>query len=296
MQRRKELEAEYTNPFTMAATALSPAESALSYASFLSVLSQLSILNSDAPLLGQATAVATTTSPYSISPTPTPTPSTPSPTNNQAEESQPSTSSPTTYTGYGKPTSTNGVVGVATSTPVDFNTGDNSGWENMEKGTHVGVILSIIAGIVLIVALSFWFCCGGRAWWSRKHDHHTDAGGLPLYTVRNGRNTQAGVHRPGNEGMGGLGGDAPPVYEEVAPPQHQTLARGVGLRSAEEVQREEVEEAVVSDGKTPLSEIPFEDVVLERHPSESESSSSASRGFEMRHHAMGGDTRGHTNT
>jgi len=88
-----------------------------------------------------------------------------------------------------------------------------------------------------------------------------------------------------------VGSDAPPVYEEVAPPQHQTLARG--LRSAEEVQREEVEEAVVSDGKTPLSEIPFEDVVLERHPSESESSS---RGFEQRHHGMGGDTRGHTNT
>jgi hypothetical protein len=44
------------------------------------------------------------------------------------------------------------------------------------------------------------------------------------------------------------------VYEEVAPPEHQTLARGTDLRSAEEVQREEVEEAVVSDGKTPLSE------------------------------------------
>lgn len=84
------------------------------------------------------------------------------------------------------------------------------------------------------------------------------------------------------------------MYAEVAPPEHQTVAGG--MRDANEVQRIEEESAVVSDGKTPLSEIPFEDVVLERHVSESESSGSSSRGFEARHHGMGGDTRGHTNT
>ena len=152
-----------------------------------------------------------------------------------------------------------------------------------------------------IVFLSFWFCCGGRARWARKQEARrtaeaearAEAGGLPLYTIRNGRNAQPGVNRAPE-----VGADAPPVYEEVAPPQHQTVARGV--RSEEDVQRAEVEEAVVSDGKTPLSEIPFEDVVLERHPSESESasasSSSASRDFQQRHHGMGGDTTGHTNT
>ena len=149
----------------------------------------------------------------------------------------------------------------------------------------MGVILSIIVGMAIILALSFWFCCGGRAWWSQHHDPQT-SNGLPLYTMR-GRNTQAGVHRPP-----GGGGDAPPIYAEVAPPEHQTVAGG--MRDANEVQRIEEESAVVSDGKTPLSEIPFEDVVLERN--ESESSGSSSRDFEATHHAMGGDTTGHTNT
>ena len=84
------------------------------------------------------------------------------------------------------------------------------------------------------------------------------------------------------------------MYAEVAPPEHQTVAGG--MRDANELRRIEEEAAVVSDGKTPLSEIPFEDVVLERQVSESESSGSSNRGFETRHHGMGGDTRGHTNT
>jgi hypothetical protein len=156
----------------------------------------------------------------------------------------------------------------------------------MASGTHVGVIASIIVGIFLIIFFSFWFCCGGRAWWSRKHEaQRADARGLPLYTIQNGRSAQPGVHRVEDGGA-----DAPPIYAEVAPPEHQSVMRGTN-----EVRVEE-EDAVVSDGKTPLSEIPFEDVVLEREPSESESSSSASRAFHQRHHGMGGDTTGHTNT
>jgi hypothetical protein len=169
-------------------------------------------------------------------------------------------------------------------------TDNNGGWDDMGHGTHVGVVCSIIFGIFLIIAFSFWFCCGGRAWWSKRHESNPpDAGVLPLYTVPNGRNTQAAVHRA-EEG----GPDAPPTYAEVAPPEHQTVAGGI--RDANEMQRIEEESAVVSDGKTPLSEIPFEDVVLERHPSESESSGSSNRGFAQIHHGMGGDTTGHTNT
>jgi hypothetical protein len=287
IQQRKQPETDISS-FNMAATDLSPAQS---LAWQLAVMSGISMLESADPSAGEATAMSTITRPFSITPTSQATP-TPTPSDNQAEGSAVSTSSPTSYSNYLKPTSTTASpTSQGTTFQVGFGNGNdnNSGWGNMASGTHIGVIVSIIIAVILIVFFSFWFCCGGRAWWSRKHDPHpTDAGGLPLYTMRNGRNTQPGVHRAE------VGGDAPPVYEEVAPPQHQTLARG--LRSAEEVQRAEVEEAIVSDGKTPLSEIPFEDVVLERYPSGSESSSSASREFQQRHHGMGGDTRGHTNT
>jgi hypothetical protein len=55
------------------------------------------------------------------------------------------------------------------------------------------------------------------------------------------------------------------------------------------------EDAVVADGKTPLSEIPFEDVMLEQSSSSS-STSSANQAFETVHHNGIGDTRGHTNS
>jgi hypothetical protein len=75
------------------------------------------------------------------------------------------------------------------------------------------------------------------------------------------------------------------------PPQHQTVEGGITHVRDEE-------EGVISDGKTPLSEIPFEDVRLEEVESSSGSgsSSSANATFGERHHAMGGDTRGHTNS
>ena len=50
---------------------------------------------------------------------------------------------------------------------------------------------------------------------------------------------------------------APPKYEEVAPPQHQSIAGRISVDS-----REQEESGMVADGKTPLSEIPFEDVML----------------------------------
>jgi hypothetical protein len=44
-----------------------------------------------------------------------------------------------------------------------------------------------------------------------------------------------------------------------------------------------------------LSEIPFEDVVLDRPGGSGSGSPSSAREF-ARHHELGGDTRGHTNS
>lgn len=58
---------------------------------------------------------------------------------------------------------------------------------------------------------------------------------------------------------------------------------------------QEAEDGMIADGKTPLSEIPFEDVVL-APASSSSSTSSANQGFAAMHHTGMGDTRGHTNS
>jgi hypothetical protein len=85
---------------------------------------------------------------------------------------------------------------------------------------------------------------------------------------------------------GPVPGDAPPPqYQEAVPPRHQTIAGGI-------THVREEEEGVISDGKTPLSEIPFEDVVL----SSASSESSSARDFGQRHHGGGGNTYGHTNS
>jgi hypothetical protein len=168
----------------------------------------------------------------------------------------------------------------------------------VSSSAHIGVIISIILAILVIALLSFYFCCGGRAWWSHHHSTaappsaiNPDLDALPLYHFPG---TQTLSRRSADEGRGMS--DAPPLYAEVAPPEHQTLARGT--RRSEEEQRQEA--AVVSDGKTPLSEIQFEDVdvhlVLERARSEASGSGNSSRDFEATHHGMGGDTWGHVNT
>lgn len=88
------------------------------------------------------------------------------------------------------------------------------------------------------------------------------------------RDTAQHGHREGADG-------APPRYEEVV---HAGIAPVV-LRTNDE------EDSVVADGKTPLSEIPFEEVSNVG----SQSSGSASRSFAEVHHDGLGDTRGHTN-
>lgn len=106
---------------------------------------------------------------------------------------------------------------------------------------------------------------------------------------------------------GGHGMDVPPPqYEEHVPPAHQRLAGGMPRRGDQIQPMPEEEEGMgmVADGKTPLSEIPFEDVVLtptNRSQASGSASSSGSSGggrdFGERH-AMdngGGNTFGHTN-
>ena len=123
--------------------------------------------------------------------------------------------------------------------------------------------------------------------WARR-THAQDAGirnngSIPLHTVRNRA-------ADGDGTAAGRGGDAPPPrYEEVVPAQHQRLAGGIA-----HVRPNDEEEGVISDGKTPLSEIPFEDVVLDQ--GSSSSGSSPSHAFASTHHLGGGDTTGHTNT
>ena len=85
-------------------------------------------------------------------------------------------------------------------------------------------------------------------------------------------------------------GEAPPKYEEVVPIQHQKLAGGMAHEGAGE-------DGIVADGKTPLSEMTFEDVVVGDHTmSQGESSTSASRRFMAVHHNGMGDMSGHTNS
>jgi hypothetical protein len=122
-----------------------------------------------------------------------------------------------------------------------------------------------------------------------------EPGSLPLYTLHPRPNAAVPVGRglggvPGAPGTRVPGPDAPPSYEEVVPP-HLSLATG----PPRVVLAPGPEDGVVADGKTPLSEIPFEDVMLE--PSSSSSSSgSANQAFEAVHHNGIGDTRGHTNS
>jgi hypothetical protein len=78
----------------------------------------------------------------------------------------------------------------------------------------------------------------------------------------------------------------PPSYEETVSPRNQ--APPAGMHFGQRVD----DDGLIPDGKTPLSEIAFEDVVLDRP----HTGGSSSQTFEQRHHGAGGDTRGHTNT
>jgi hypothetical protein len=138
---------------------------------------------------------------------------------------------------------------------------------------------------MIATLFSYWFCCGGRAFWAKKKRRVTNS--VPS------RETNAQANEDGQQMREvEAHGDAPPMYEESVPLQHHTLAGGMaGVRNEEE-------DGMIADGKMPLSEIPFEDVVVgESHTSISSSSSfSNSRQFAAIHHNGIGNTYGHTNS
>jgi hypothetical protein len=165
-------------------------------------------------------------------------------------------------------------------------------WEELASGAKIGIVLVVVIGVIGIALFAMWFCCGccgGRCCGKRRRSPQglENRGDLPLSPIH-------GAERRGRQDDRGVDGDLPPPqYAEAVPPQHQTIAGGI-------THVREEEEGVISDGKTPLSEIPFEDVVLD-HPVSAGSGSgsgspSSAREFAMRHHGMGGDTRGHTNS
>ena len=197
--------------------------------------------------------------------------------NNEQETSSSTTSTRPSYT--------------STSFPSTSYSPDTPHFWDYWHGSQIAIVAVIIICVLAIVLLSMWCCCGcfrgGRHCGKRRQlptgEQNRD---VPLGTIppeRRGRADAREVHDD----------PPPPMYAETAPPQHQTIAGGI-------THIREEDEGVISDGKTPLSEIPFEDVVLDHHESGGSGSGSGSpssaREFTMRHHGLGGDTRGHTNS
>jgi hypothetical protein len=178
---------------------------------------------------------------------------------------------------------TNAYYTSTTSTATD--TPDDRSWNGLSHGHKIATIVGIIIAVALIL-FAGWYCCGGGRAKRRRQamgsaappqDYANQTPAVPLQTVPVAH--VANHHGP-------MPGDPPPpLYQEAVPPRHQRIAGGIT-----HVRQEE--EGIISDGKTPLSEIPFEDVVI----SSSSSESSSARDFGQVHHAGGGNTYGHTNS
>jgi hypothetical protein len=193
---------------------------------------------------------------------------------------------------------------LATYTPDPYPQASNT-WDQLGHSAHHAIIACVILGGIAVLFFAAWHFRPGR---SRSRPSQSQdagpagagagAGILPLHHIRRPAARREAAREDGGQAGGfvsvGLppGGDAPPPrYEEVVTAQHQRLAGGMAATS----HVAEAEDGMVADGKTPLSEIPFEDVVLD-HASSSQSSSSANRAFAEMHHSGPGDTTGHTNT
>ncbi|KAN0108520.1 hypothetical protein V8E51_008262 [Hyaloscypha variabilis] len=194
---------------------------------------------------------------------------------------QEAAATPTSPSAYSSPT----------TDPQFFDNKNQNIWEELAFGARIAIVIVVVA-IVLIVLAAAYFCCGccgGRRCGKRRRTPpgQQSRGDVPLSPM-------PVVERRGRPEERAIDGDMPPPqYEETVPHQHQRIAGGI-------THVREEEEGVISDGKTPLSEIPFEDVVLD-HPVSAGSGSgsgspSSAREFALRHHTLGGDTRGHTNT
>lgn len=204
-----------------------------------------------------------------------------SPNMNQAPPATPSAS-------IGISISTSTIISNSQATPGGYTSPpyqdtNQNGPDEMGPGVKGGIAVSALIFIVIVIFLSFWFCCGGHRKW-KKSRVDGEQRGLPLHNVNN----PSVPHGPNAAGIQARGEAPPPRYEEVVPPQHQRLAGGMPVAHV----RNEEDEGMIADGKTPLSEIPFEDVVLDRTPS----GSSSSQSFSMARHAGSGDTTGHTNS
>jgi len=181
------------------------------------------------------------------------------------------------------PTSQTFDPAIPTFTGADFTDDDDDGiFDGLEHGAKAGVGIAITIGVIIIVVMSVWFCCGCCGLRIRRKKRREGLRAPPIDTQRQ---VPLATITPGPAPP--PTSDAPPQYEEAVPPRHQHIAGG----ARHGVEEHEEEAGVISDGKTPLSEIAFEDVVLDHSPSEG-----SSRSFGERHHGIGGDTRGHTNT
>ncbi|PBP18076.1 hypothetical protein BUE80_DR010961 [Diplocarpon rosae] len=142
-------------------------------------------------------------------------------------------------------------------------------FDRLPSGTKAGIGISIAAGVLVIILFSVWFCCGCCGLRARSRKRHaevtraSESSNQHLVPLSNIQNGDAGAGNP-----------PPPLYEEAVPPQHRHIAGGA-------TQLNEEEEGVISDGKTPLSEFPFEDVVLDHSPSDGSSMS-----YRDRHHGL----------
>ncbi|KAH6674232.1 hypothetical protein B0J14DRAFT_562362 [Halenospora varia] len=225
---------------------------------------------------------------------------------NQAKETTASsvtrTSDDSTFTGTPSPTS-NPVNIVTTPSPSPSPTPTNglhfddpdaqAFWDNLEPGHRIALVIGVVVGVLIIIFLSAWYCCnccGARARRGRQRipdgPPRQGQGLLPLHTIHNRgpMNPSPVTPHPQPAMRPMLTGDVPPPSYDEAVPHNQRLQRGLSIRTT-------ADDGVIADGKTPLSEIVFEDVEINH----TNSASSASRTFQQEHHGWG-DTRGHTNS
>ncbi|KAE8448083.1 hypothetical protein EG329_009848 [Mollisiaceae sp. DMI_Dod_QoI] len=199
------------------------------------------------------------------------------------------TSTSATTTPTSAPTTTN-TDPAASSIGGDYQH-NKAFWDRLADGAKAGIIVAIVLAVLIITAVSVWYCCGCcglRRRNARRNEilhPRPDTDTVPLQNREVTTVNRMSRMLSTRTRLSGFGGEAPPpLYAEVTPPQHTTIAGGI-------THVREEEEGIISDGKMPLSEIPFEDVVLDHSPSEG-----SARNFGDRHLRLGGDTTGHTNS
>lgn len=165
-------------------------------------------------------------------------------------------------------------------------------WDKLALGAKAGILAAIVISAIIVLAIAIWYCCGccglRKARARRNAIRRPSAGSdtMPL-SDRQG-NSRTLVYTPTipvSTSPPPMREAPPPLYTENTPPQHTSIQGGITHA------RDEEAAGVVSDGKTPLSEIPFEDVVLN-----TPASASSARSFGDTHLGHGGDTTGHTNS